>query len=378
MNATDATRRDPSGLAAANNQLGFGLLSLLAKDDAGHNVFISPLSVAIALTMVYNGAEGATKQAMGDALGLASLDLDLAEVNEANAAFISTQDSLDPAVELDIANSIWARIGIDLATDFVQRIADYYEGVVENLDFADPGAAGIINRWVSNATREKIKELVTPSLVRPAEVILVNAIYFKGVWTNQFDPESTEEGDFGLLGGSVKRCPMMTQSGYYHYRETDEFQAVSLPYGEGRVSMYVFLPKPGTPFGEFQTHLTAETWQHWLSGFHRMEGDVLLPRFKVEYGKDLIADLLALGGPGFAGPDFLGMGAGMLVISNVIHKAFVEVNEVGTEAAAATAVVTLRGPARRFEFAVNRPFFCAIRDNETGALLFTGYVVEPD
>jgi len=169
----------------------------------------------------------------------------------------------------------------------------------------------------------------------------------------------------------------MSQSGYYDYYENESFQAVSLPYGERRISMYVFLPKPTISIGEFQKALTTENWQQWMSRFHKMEGNVVLPRFKVEYGVDLLPSLVALGGGELAGVDFLSMGAGPLVISNVIHKTFVEVNEEGTEAAAATAVLMRMGIVQRFSMIVDRPFFCAIRDNETGTLLFMGFVPDP-
>ena len=375
MNTTNDTNSDVSKMVAANNDLGFRLLSQLVEQDVGKNVLLSSFSVAIALAMTYNGAEGKTKQAMAKVLGLTGLGLQ--EVNGANADFMSMQDGLDPKVQLAIANSIWVGNGIELAPDFIRRIRDYYAGEVANIDFSDPGAADIINRWVAGKTGEKIKKLVTSGDVRSAILILINAIYFKGIWTSQFDEEKTEERAFTLLDGSRKRHPMMSQSGHYDYYENESFQAVSLPYGERRISMYVFLPKPTISIGEFQKALTTENWQQWMSRFHKMEGDVVLPRFKVEYGVDLLPNLVALGGGELAGVDFLSMGAGPLVISNVIHKTFVEVNEEGTEAAAATAVLMRMGVVRRFSMIVDRPFFCAIRDNETGTLLFMGFVPDP-
>jgi len=338
-------------------------------------VFLSSFTVAIALAMAYNGAEGKTKQAMAKVLGLTGLGLQ--EVNEANATFMSMQGGLDPKVQLAIANSIWACNGIELAPDFVRRIRDHYSGEVVNLDFSDPGAADMINEWVASKTNEKIRELVTSGDVRSAILILINAVYFKGIWTTQFDEEKTEERAFTLLDGSRKRHPMMSQSGYYDYCENELFQAVSLPYGERRISMYVFLPKPTISTDRFLKALTVENWQQWMSRFHEMEGEVVLPRFRVEYGADILPNLVALGGGEFAGVDFLGMGAGPLVISKVIHKTFVEVNEEGTEAAAVTAVLMPTGLGHRFSMVVDRPFFCAIRDNETGVLLFMGLVLDP-
>jgi serine protease inhibitor len=376
MSTAHDTHSHASKLVAANNDLGFRLLSQLVKQDPDKNLFLSSFSVAIALAMAYNGAQGETKRAMAKVLGLTGLGLQ--EVNVANAAFTSMQDSLDPKVHLAVANSIWVHIGIELAPDFVQRIRDYYAGEVANVDFHQPGAADIINKWVASKTNDKIRELVTPDVVGSAILILINAIYFKGIWTRQFDEEKTEERAFTLLDGSQKQHPMMSQSGYYDYYENESFQAVSLPYGEGRISMYVFLPKPTVSIGEFQQALTTDNWQQWMSRFYWMEGDLVLPRFKVEYGVDLLPNLVALGGGELAGVDFLGMGAGPLAISKVIHKTFVEVNEEGTEAAAVTAVaMVFISPAPRFRMIVDRPFFCAIRDNETGALLFMGFVLNP-
>ena len=377
MRKTNDTNSDVSKMVAANNDLGFYLLSQLLEQDVGKNVFLSSFSVAIALAMMYNGAEGKTKQAMAEVLGLTGLGFQ--EVNEANAAFMSMQDGLDPKVQLVIANSIWARNGIELAPDFTRRIRDYYSGEVANLDFRESGAADIINKWVASKTNEKIRELVTSDGIRSAILILINAIYFKGIWTSQFDEEKTEERAFTLLDGSRKQHPMMSQSGHYAYYENEVFQAVSLPYGERRISMYVFLPKPAISTDEFLKTLTIENWQQWMSRFHEMEGHVVLPRFKVEYGADILPNLVARGGQEFAGEDFLGMGGGPLVISKVIHKTFVEVNEEGTEAAAATAVVMVMGIGlvRRFSMIIDRPFFCAVRDNETGTLLFMGFVLDP-
>ena len=224
MSTIDATGTGASEIVAANNELGFKLLSRLVKDDAGKNVFISSFSVGIALAMTLNGAEGNTKEAMANTLGVAGLRLE--DVNAANAAFMSMQDGLDPKVELAIANSIWARLGIVLDQGFIQRISDHYAGTVTNLDFDDPSAADVINRWVSDKTHERIRQLVTPPLVFASEVVLVNAIYFKGIWSTQFTEENTRQGTFALLDGTKKPCPMMSQSGHYDYSETEAFQAI--------------------------------------------------------------------------------------------------------------------------------------------------------
>ncbi len=376
MRTSEAIDADLQRVIDANSRFGLRLLSWLVEHDAGKNVFISSFSVATALAMTYNGADGKTKAALAELLGLT--DFNLQQVNEANASLISMQNGLDAKVQLAIANSIWIRTGMTPSADFMRRIKIYYAGQVASLDFSRPDAADVINDWVAEKTYEKIRELVTPPLISQAILILINAVYFKAMWATPFDTEKTAERVFHTFDGSDTLCPMMAQSGYYDYAETDEFQAVSLPYGDGRVSLYLFLPKPTHSIGDFQKSLNFKNWQKWMNYFDRTQGDIILPRFKIEYGQDLITGLQALGGDEIVGVDFMGMGAGPLRISNVIHKTFVEVNEEGTEAAAATAVIMKgRMPPKPFTLCVDRPFFAAIRDNSTGAVLFAGYVLDP-
>ncbi len=367
--------------AKAGNDLGFRLLSHLAatEDAAGKNVFLSSFSIAIALAMTYNGADGEAKEALNAILGLD--DSSLEELNEANSAFLSMQDGLDPKMTLAIANSIWVATGLTLAPKFVRRIADHYAGKVANLDFSAPAEpVRMINEWVAKKTSGKIVDLLSPPTVLNAILVLVNAIYFKGVWTNQFDKNCTSERMFTCADGGRKRLPMMAQSGVWHYFETKMFQGIVLPYGERRVGMHVLLPKPDVSLDTSQEYLTSEHWNEWPWRAHPTEGDVVLPRFKVRYKEDLVEALVTLGGKGFTGPAFPGMGVGDLVISAVIHEAVLEVNEEGAEAAAATAVVMTRGgpPPRRFNMVVDRPFFCAICDQKTGAILFMGWILDPE
>lgn len=377
MHTPNVTNPDLDKLIAANNDFGFRLLSWLVEQDAGKNVFISSFSVAMALTMVYNGAEGKTKEALTQLFGLSGLGL--RQINEANAALMPPTRVIDPQAQLIIANSLWLRGGITPSPDFIQRIKDYYAGEVTGLDFSRSAeAAAVINRWVADKTRNMIGGIVTPSAVSQAILILINAIYFKGIWTTRFDEARSEERDFHRLDGSRKPCVMMSQSGRYDYYESDQFQAISLPYGTGRTSMYIFLPAPTYSIRDFQKNITASTWQKWLDRFNKAEGDVTLPRLKIEYERDLLRDLTALGGDEVAGEDFIGIGAGPLLISSVIHKAVVEVNEEGTRAAAVTVIKMTRGrQPERFALTINRPFFTAIRDNETGAVLFSGIILDP-
>jgi serpin B len=332
----------------------------------------------LALALAYNGAKGATERAMSEALGLSGLSLE--EVNAANAALLAMKGDLEPRIQLVVANAIWARQGITLAADFLRRIKSSYGSEANTLDFSAPTASATINKWVADQTEQKIQVLVTQDVVNQAVLLLTNAIYFRGQWTTSFNKAETKEGTFTLLNGTQQRHPMMTQSGSYDYFENQTFQGVSLPYGEGRVSMYILLPKPDLTINELQKDLSLENWQKWMAKFRQMEGRIVLPRFKIEYSTELKDALIALGMDEAFGPhaDLQGMGTGALVLSQVYHKTYLEVNEEGTIAAATTAAVMGRSLApRKFMMSVDRPFFVAIRDNVTGVVLFMGFVIEP-
>jgi serpin B len=370
-------------LASANTNFGFKLFAEIARQGAGKNIFISPSSVGICLAMAYNGAEGETKQAMARALEAQGMTLE--ELNRAYAGLKAALENPDPKVQLQVANSLWARKGIKLNPEFIKRTKQFYDAQVIELDFDNPAAITTINQWVSDSTRAKIDKIVD-NIDRDTILFLINAIYFKGKWANEFAKEKTKEDVFHLESGSEKRAPMMSQSGSYKYYETKNFQAVSLPYGGGRVSMYIFLPAKGATLGEFQKSLTAANWQSWMQEFRETEGDISLPRFRIEYEVTLNDALKALGmEPAFdsSRANFAGMlqGGQNAYISKVKHKTFVEVNEEGTEAAAVTSTemraTSAMRPRQRFRMVVDHPFFCAIRDNTTQTVLFMGSIMEP-
>jgi serpin B len=249
-------------------------------------------------------------------------------------------------------------------------------------------AAQRINDWVKENTKGLIPELFKPNdFNAQTRMAVVNTLYFKGKWKTPFNKEQTTEEVFHLSNGTTKRVPMMRQSGKFEYLRGEGFQAVALPYGEGELSFYLFLPDEGRSLEEFLKSLTPARWQEWLKGFKPMEGDVGLPRFRIETTAGLESPLKALGMTDAFDPeraDFSGIAPltdGRLFITKALQKAVVEVNEEGTKAAAATGVVvgiTAYNP-NRFTLIANRPFFFAIRHNATGALLFMGIVrdVEP-
>lgn len=369
-----------SSLLAANTHFAFRLFGEVTRHERGKNIFISPASVALALALAANGARGPTWRAIAGTLGLGDLDLD--GLNRANAELLHSFSRLDPHVTLAIANSLWARQGVALEPDFLRRCEEAYHAEVANLDFASGDSAARINDWVKQHTGGKIERIID-RMGPDAMLFLINAIYFKGGWSRQFDRRLTEDGQFSTLDGAARRHPLMAQHGSYQYRETAEFQALSLPYGSGRVVMDVFLPAQRSSLSEFCRSLNAADWQRWHAKFAKTEGSLQLPRFKLTYEATLNDTLKALGMDVAFDPaaDFSGMSRSeKLHIDEVKHKTFVEVNEAGTEAAAVTSVGMMRAtfmPKKTFRMVVDRPFFCAIRDSATGALLFLGAIVDP-
>jgi serpin B len=368
-------------LVTANTKLTFKLFSEILKKQHSENIFISPASLAIALNIVYNGAGGETQEAIAKTLELQGTNLQ--EINQANADLKASLNNPDPKVQLSIANSLWTKESIPFKPEFLQIIQNFYQAEVKNLNFSNPTAPSMINNWVNQSTNGKIDKIV--DRIEPnTAFILLNAIYFKGNWTEQFPKEATQLRPFTLLDGTQKQHPMMRHqdSASFPYYENELFQAVSLPYGEGRMSMYIFLPNQGVSLKTFYEKLNAENWQQWMNQFNNFDnsgGGVLisLPRFKLEYAIDLKDALKALGMEiAFTKEaNFSGMTSSSVSIDKIKHKTFVEVNEEGTEAAAVTEVGGVRsGP---IEMNVNRPFFFAIRDNQTGSILFVGSIVEP-
>ncbi len=377
---------DPQ-LFKANQQFSFKLFQAIESQAATtDNVFVSPTSVALALSMAYNGADGTTAGAMNQALQLNGMSLD--SLNQSNSALKAVLKNADPAVQLNIANSLWARQGVQFNADFLKRNQDSYQAEVATLDFDQPESVGRINNWVKDKTQGKIPQIV--DRLKPNDVMyLINAVYFKGDWSVTFDKSATKAQPFTLANGKTKSVPMMSRRDRLSYYATPQFQAVSLPYGRGRWSMYFFLPRPNSNLAAFNKTLTAANWQTWMQGFQQKNGLVRLPKFKSEYQTELKTALTKLGmGVAFdrdkANFSQLWPSNAQLpaVIDQVKHKTFIEVNESGTEAAAVTSIgivaTSAQIPTQPFEMILDRPFFCAIQDNETGTILFMGTIQNPE
>ena len=378
VSITDKTEE----LVTANNRFSFKLLTQLAQEDVNENIFISPLSIAMAMTMTFNGAAGQTRADMAFALELG--DLKRPELNQAYTELGKVLKGLNSQVELTIANSLWARRGINFQQDFLERNQKFFGAQISTVDFNAAGALNDINEWVDNVTNGKITKIIDRFDPLTA-MFLANAIYFKGEWSEKFDESKTKDGLFHLIDGRKKVVPMMNQQGRFPYFKGDDFQAVSLSYGDGDVGMYIFLPEEGASLTDFIVSITEEKWDTWISKFRRWPGKISLVRFSLNYEKKLNDALQTLGMGNAFDPiraDFSDLYSGDMpnvYLSNVMHKAVVEVNEEGTEAAAATGVTFAYSNYQEpFNFVVDRPFFFAIRDNQTGTLLFMGMVTEPE
>jgi serpin B len=305
-----------------------------------------------------------------------SLDLALARRGE------GPQGRGRESYRLNIANAIWGQEGYVFLPEFLDVLAENYGAGLRLLDFAGApeGSRLAINDWVSDQTEGKIRDLMPQDVINTqTRLVLTNAIYFKAGWSFPFKAQDTEEGPFHLTDGGEVTVPMMKQSLKFRYAEGDGYQALELPYGLGELSMVILLPQAGQ-FEAFEGSLDAGRVGAIVKNFEEWDVTLSIPRFEFESGFSLKETLAAMGMPdAFGAADFSGMtGSPELLISAVEHKAFVSVDEEGTEAAAATGVaMEVSAPNRHAEFTVDRPFVFLIRDNETGAILFVGRVMNP-
>lgn len=376
------TKIQMSQLADANNRFGFNLFNRIQSQQPQENIVISPNSIAIALAMARRGTSKETLAEITTALELNRLDA--ANIDASYSELIKTLKNADPNVNLAIANSLWVNRDITLKQEFINDAQKFYLAEVNNLDFATPQAADIINDWVAKNTADKIPQIVD-SLSPEDALYLINAIYFKGSWSNQFDPEATTQAPFYTEPNSPQPHQMMNQTGDYRYYENEQFQAVRIPYGKNQeLGMYIFLPQETNDLETFNQQLNINNWQEWLAKMRSRKGNITIPRFELEYETELQDVLSALGIKlifNSAQADFSAMTDASVAIDNVKHKTFIEVNEEGTEAAAVTSIgirVTSVEPEDiPFNMNVNRPFFFAIGDDITNSILFMGNVVEP-
>ena len=370
---------------SAFNDFGFELFRQVIQIDEGDtNVFVSPLSVSMALGMTVNGARGTTEEDMKSTLEFGSMDI--ADINEAYQGLMELLPGLDPEVLFEVANSIWYRMGEDIREEFLGACQTYFDADVTEIDFGSPDAAPTINGWVDDKTHGKIKKIVGDPV--PADIVmyLINAIYFKGTWTDEFDPDLTHDDDFYPPKGAQISCRMMArpdagEMAEFEYFADNDVEVIDLPYAKGFYTMTLVLPAGGVDLEGLIAGIDGEKWRAWTDSLSTHKGRLLMPKFETTYEIELKDALSALGmGLAFTpDADFSGMReGGGLWIDKVKHKTYVRVDEAGTEAAAVTSVgmIDVANPDT-FIMHINRPFLFAIREKHSGTILFIGKITDP-
>ena len=381
---------DMKTVVGGNSEFAFDLYAKI-KDDpaikkAGGNLFFSPYSISTALAMTWAGAKGRTAKQMAEVL---HFTLPQAQLHK---AFGALEKQLNEAgekggYELNVANALWGQSGYNFLDEFLELTEKSYGARLKEVDFMTQTekARQIINAWVEEKTQEKIKDLIRPGVLDDlTRLVLTNAIYFKGDWVSQFDKKQTKDESFKLNQREQVTVPMMHIKERFGYRADDRLQVLQLPYKGEELSMIILLPNRIDGLADMEKSLTIDKLNEWTKGLRKQEVVVYLPKFKMTTDFELAEYLKKMGMPdAFSLPpaDFSGItGVKDLYISNVIHKAFVAVDEEGTEAAAATAVVMklTSVPAPPKVFRADHPFIFIIRDNHSESILFMGRVMNPE
>lgn len=370
---------DVCTLTKDQNVFGFDLFQELHAAEPTDNIFISPMSISTALSMALNGAAGQTYTDMQGAMRVPNW-----EQNRLNAAYRSLLEvvpNLDPKVQLQIANSIWYRDTYVVRQEFLDVNRTFFKSQVSALDFNSPAAKATINKWVNDQTKGLIKDIVKD--ISPETVMfIINAVYFKGTWRHQFDAKKTNQQPFFLADGTQKNVDMMLLPKVsLPVFSDDRLTAIDLPYGDSIFSMTILLPNEGYSMDALVTSLSAASWRVWLDNLSDSPRMTFgMPKFKMEYEQLLNRALTDMGmGIAFAPrqANFTNIAKDEeLHISAVRHKAFVEIDEKGTEAAAVTSI-EIETTSLPPEIIVNRPFVFVIRDNKTNSVLFIGKMMQP-
>ncbi|MDR2916602.1 MAG: serpin family protein [Tannerella sp.] len=363
-----------------DNSFALDLFRTTYNSDDKENVFVSPLSVSMALSMTLNGAKGATLEKMMYALRANKYSLD--DINEYNKDLKEALINVDKSTSLTIANSIWYRNDVSVKNDFISVNKNHYNAEIKALDFGSPDAVKQINNWCAKQTNDKIQEIVE-KIPKEALMYLINAVYFKGIWVSKFDKNKTTKEDFYTENNiSTGKVNMMHQTGSFDYYSDEYCRYLKLPYGNNAFSMIVMLPNDNKTADDIVSNLDNERWNNAMDYMSGKDVNLSFPRFKTECEYKMQESILPEMGmitpfsPYSA--DFSGMFENTnACISNVIHKTFVEVNEEGTEAAAVTSVemifTSVQGPVI-IDYTINKPFVFAIRENSTGVILFIGKI----
>jgi serpin B len=363
-----------------NNRFAFDLFEKIQQK--GENVFFSPYSISSALAMTYTGAEGTTQQEMQKVFGFANDKQSQAEAFHMLNKHLDTLN--DKTIELNVANSLWYQDNYDFLDEFLNINKKYYQAGIKKVDFRSnhPEARKQINQWVEGETNEKIRDLIKEGTLSPSvRMVLANAIYFKGRWAYPFEKSQSRPKMFYMNENNRKRVLFMHRSVSVKYYEDELAQVIELPYAGKGLSMMIMLPQEVSGIHKLEAKLGTGLYNEYLKSMFSKKVELWLPRFRVETQYNLNQSLKHLGmNSAFSGnADFSGMtGNKELFISDVAHKAFVEVSEEGTEAAAATgAVMSKTSLVKKVEFRADHPFIYMIKDNRTGTILFMGRLYEP-
>ena len=372
--AKEASTPVDAAIVTADNTFGLNVLNTLIQGNAGNNTAIAPISIAMALQITYNGAVGSTQQAMAQTLQLGGLGV--SQLNSDNAALLGALLDPDPQVDLTIANSLWVPLGSNtVSAAFVSADQTYYGAEIGDI----AGAPANVNAWVAAQTQGEITQILGPG---DYVTVVANTVYFKGQWTDGFQPSQTVPLPFTLADGTQATVPTMQQTGAFSFFQGANFQAVSLPYGQGRLSMLLVLPAVGVDLDTFVAGITPAAIDSWVSQMSPgVTVSLNLPRFTTSFGTSLVPTLTTLGMGSAFDPNAGGL-SGLIsggYISDIEHKTYVQVDETGTIAAAATTVTVTTGVAApSVNLHLDHPFFYAIRDNQTGELLFVGVLMNPN
>ena len=368
-------------LIESSNKFSINLFKNSLEYDKDKNIFISPLSVSYALGMAYNGAAGETREVIGNVLQIE--DINLTEFNSNYKSLIELLKNIDQDIDLTIANSVWYRQEFNIEKEFRDNLISYFDAQISGLDFSSEQSVDIINNWVSDKTNGKINSLVSSPIDPSTLMYLINAIYFKGLWTLPFDTNSTFRATFHKNDKTEIKCNMMQSGGEYEYLETDTFKAVNIYYGDNHFCLTVFLPINNSDISTISELLTFDNFNNWSNQFKQTKLILNLPKFKFSYKVKFDKILQNIGMSQAFDPKLANfsniMPSNGLYIQNVIHKSFIELDETGTEAAAVTSIAigyTSVEPAPK-QFNANRPFLFLIREIESNTILFAGAIFEP-
>ena len=360
---------------SADNRFAFKMFQEVSSMN-GSNTFFSPLSLNMALGMLFNGASGDTRSEMAEVLGMA--DFTDLEINEYYQKMSQSLLNIDPLTELGIANSIWYRTGFSVKQSFIDINQNYFDAIVKALDFSEPDAADIINQWCAEKTNDRIKEIVDNPIPENVMMHLINALYFKSKWKFEFDKTLTKQDDFTTADSRKVTVNMMEQLCVSHYYTDPYLQCVEMPYGNEAFSMIVVLPGNSMDIDQLVDYLDDKMWQNIVDNLWKTNVYLKLPRFKIECDLPLNDPVINVGMKRIFGGGFSNISDAPLQVSKIKQKTFVEVNEAGTEAAAVTDIeMFVSADPGLPNFVANRPFLYLIKEKSTGTILFIGRMDEP-